>query len=169
MLFLFTFVCVSSSIHLRGKINQKVIQPIFAFLKQGMTPHKLSLALSLGFCFGLFPVIGVTTLFCLVAAFLLKVNLAAIQLVNYLIYPLQIITILPLMKLGSYLVNVNPVPYSIEELIERMSSNFWETLEVIWLATLLGILAWAVIIIPISAIVYFVLRLVFNRLAKTGN
>lgn len=157
---------MKNKISFKEKINEKLVQPVLAFLKQGMTPHKLALALAVGFCIGLFPVIGVTTLFCLVAAFILKVNMAAIQLVNYVVYPLQIILILPLMKLGSFLANINPVPYTVEELIEMMSANFLGTLEVLWVATVLGIMAWVIVIIPISILLYFVLKLAFIRLAE---
>lgn len=150
----------------RAKIHQKFVTPVLAFLKQGMTPHKLALSLSLGVCLGLFPVIGVTTILCLAVAFIMRLNMAAIQLVNYVVYPIQILCIIPLMKLGSMITHINPVPYTIEELLEMMGTNFFDTLEIIWLATILGILAWAITIIPISVSLYFVLRSVFMKMSK---
>lgn len=150
----------------RDKIKKKIINPVLSFLKQGMTPKKLALSLTLGFFLGLFPVIGVTTLLCMAVAFLFKLNMAAIQLANYIVYPLQIIFIIPLMKIGSLIVNINPIPYTIDELLEMMGSNFYGTLEIIWIATLMGVLAWAVLLTPITLLLYFILKSAFIRLAK---
>ena len=69
--------------------------PIVMLLKQGTAPEKIALSLSMGFVLGIFPVIGSTTLLCAAAAFMFKLNLPAIQLVNYFVYPLQLGLLLP--------------------------------------------------------------------------
>jgi len=151
----------------REKVRVKLVDPILAFLKQGMTPNKLALSISLGFCFGLFPIVGITTLLCLAISLILKLNVAAMQLINYLVYPVQLIIIIPLIHLGSYITGVNPIPYSIQEIIDIVNKDMYQAFELLGVATLMGILAWVIIIVPLSVIIYIILRMVFFKLART--
>lgn len=150
----------------RSKLNEKVVVPVLNFLKQGMTPHKLALSMALGFVLGLFPVVGITTLLCAVAAFILRINMAAIQLVNYLVYPVQLIALIPLIKLGAVVVGVNPIPYTLSELTTMIGEDFWGAVELLWFANVLGIMAWTFTVIPLGIILYLVLRFSFNRIVK---
>jgi uncharacterized protein (DUF2062 family) len=85
---------------LRSFWERKIVRPIIGLLKQGITPHKIALGLALGIVLGIFPVIGMTTLLCTVAAFLFRVNLPAIQVANYLVAPLQLALLLPFYRAG---------------------------------------------------------------------
>ncbi|QSE96092.1 DUF2062 domain-containing protein [Fulvivirga lutea] len=149
----------------RKKIEEKILKPIIGFLKQGMTPTKLALSISLGFCFGLFPIVGITTLLCLIIAFVFKLNLAAIQLINYLVYPFQLVVLIPLIHLGSNMLGVNPIPYSIQEVMDLISEDWLKAVEMLWMATLMGMFAWLVTIVPASFIGYFILRSIFLKMA----
>lgn len=150
----------------KKNINDKLLKPLMGFLKQGMTPNKLALSVSLGFVFGLFPVVGITTILCLIIALVFKLNVAAIQLINYFVYPLQLLFIIPLINLGSNWLDINPIPYSISELVDLVKNDFFLALKQLWLAHLMGIFAWLIIIVPIGMIIYFSLRIVFKKMAK---
>ena len=63
--------------------------PIINLLKQGITPEKISLCIALGVMLGVFPVIGSTMILCTIASLSLKLNLPLIQIISYLVYPLQ--------------------------------------------------------------------------------
>jgi hypothetical protein len=52
---------------------------------------------------GICPLIGIPTVLGGLAAVVLRVNFPALQLVNYLVYPLQILLMWPFMRLGRYL------------------------------------------------------------------
>jgi len=60
-------------------------------LKQGVEPSRLSLALASDSAIGAFPALGIATITCTVVAALYRLNLPAIQLANYLVFPMQII------------------------------------------------------------------------------
>jgi uncharacterized protein (DUF2062 family) len=64
-----------------------IFLPIVDLLRQGITPEKIALSIALGAVLGIFPVLGSTTILCAAAAFVLRLNLSAIQIVNFLIYP----------------------------------------------------------------------------------
>ena len=48
--------------------RRKVVLPIFEFLRQGLTPERLSFTIALGFTLGVTPVLGSTMLLCTLAA-----------------------------------------------------------------------------------------------------
>ncbi len=87
-------------------LHHRVIIPLIKLLHEGVTPRKLALAVTLGFVFGIFPIIGVTTILCGVVAVIFRLNMAAIQLINYLVYPIQLLLFVPYLKLGSFVFNV---------------------------------------------------------------
>jgi hypothetical protein len=72
--------------------------------------------------FGVFPAPLCPTLFCALAALVLRLNPAAIQLVNYLVYPLQIALAAPLVSLGSWLFRTPAVPAVARPAVWRAAS-----------------------------------------------
>ena len=73
-----------------------------SWLRQGISPGRLALTLALGFAIGCIPVIGVPTVLCAALALLLGLNQPAIQAANYAAMPLQLMLILPFMRLGKW-------------------------------------------------------------------
>ena len=90
--------------------QDKIVAPLRAQLRQGTTPEKLALSVALGIVLGCFPVIGTTTALCLGAGFALKLNQPALQIVNYLVYPLQFALLIPFFRLGESLFRAEPIP-----------------------------------------------------------
>lgn len=142
---------------------KKLWERLVGFLKSGITPKRLALTCALGVIVGIFPIWGITTLLCFIVAPLFRVNIVVLQLVHYFVYPLQLILIIPFIKLGTYLFNVNPMPYALDELQKRFSADFWGELKQVGVALSLGVGVWAVVAIPIFAAVYFISRYVFEK------
>ena len=69
----------------RGFFDRRVVGPSMALLTQGITPEKIALSLAFGIVLGIFPVPGSTTMLCAAAAVVFRLNLPAIQLVNYVV------------------------------------------------------------------------------------
>ena len=82
------------AMHHRAFLQRRLVDPLLALLRQGVSPRELALCLALGTTIGLIPVLGVSTLLCALAALMLRLNMPAIQLVNYLLSPLQLILII---------------------------------------------------------------------------
>lgn len=72
-------------------------------LRQGISPRRLALTLTLGFVVGCIPLVGLPTALCVVIAFTFRLNQPAMQAANYLALPFQVGLIVPLLKLGSKL------------------------------------------------------------------
>src|SRR3989442_1343732 len=78
--------------------KRKAAKPLLDLWEQGVTPEAMALSIALGFALGVVPAPGCATLFCSLAALALRLNLPAIQCVNYLVYPLQITLLAPFLK-----------------------------------------------------------------------
>jgi uncharacterized protein (TIGR03437 family) len=87
---------------------RKIVLPIIDLLRQGITPEKVALSIALGVTLGIFPVLGSTTILCAAAAVVLRLNLPAIQAVNYLIYPIGDTLIIWMTGLGITTPNGDP-------------------------------------------------------------
>ncbi|MEQ8302164.1 MAG: DUF2062 domain-containing protein [Cyclobacteriaceae bacterium] len=127
---------------------------LIVLLKSGTSPKKLAFTCAIGVVVGTFPVVGVTTLICFGIAILFRLNIAILQLINYIVYPLQLLLILPFIKLGTYLFNINPLPYTIDELIVLFQTSFFKTMHEIGLAVGLGIGVWLLTSIPVFIGIY---------------
>ena len=103
---------------------KKIYEPLLAQLKQGVTTHKLAQSVAFGVVLGSFPIIGVTTSLCLLAAAMFKLNHVAIQSVNYLVYPFQIALIIPFLRMGEWLFNVSPANLNINVMIFEFRIEF---------------------------------------------
>lgn len=145
----------------------KFWRPLIGLLKQGITPEKLALTVALGSLLGTIPVLGTTTFLCTVAALSLRLNLPAIYLVNYAVYPLQLAFFIPFIKIGSAIIGGPEVTITVAEIIHLADENFFEMMHTLWLANLFGIIVWLALGIPISFIIYFVFLYIFRRALKT--
>jgi uncharacterized protein (DUF2062 family) len=76
---------------------------IAGWLRTGVSPRRLALTLALGFAIGCLPVIGIPTALCIGVAFLLRLNVPAIQAANYLAMPLQLTLMIPFVRLGGWM------------------------------------------------------------------
>jgi len=154
----------------RGFFQRKIIDPVVKLLRQGISPEKIALGMAVGVVIGIFPVIGSTTLLCTIAALVLRLNLPAVQLVNYLAYPLQIALLIPFFQFGAWLFGVDPLPLSASQLISMFKTNLWDTIGQLWETTLRAIVAWSLICLPTVAGLYCLLRPLLKKIrSKQGN
>jgi uncharacterized protein (DUF2062 family) len=133
----------------------------------GASPERLAWSIAVGLLIGINPVLGSTTILCLALAFVFRLNVAASQLGNHIVYPLQLILIIPYIRVASRVFNTAPMPLSANELLHAARQHpvilsrqlwLWE-----WHAFLLCA-AIAAVAIPIIALAITpVLRLILGR------
>lgn len=143
--------------------RRRVLTPVVDLLRQGVTPEKIALSVALGAALGVFPVLGSTTLLCGVAALVFRLNLPTIQLVNYLIYPLQLALLVPFMKAGAWLFGTDEVGLTVSAILEVVRQGVRHAVAALWTVTVQAILAW-LLTAPLAALVaYFALRAVLGK------
>jgi uncharacterized protein (DUF2062 family) len=150
-------------------LKKKLWLPLIGLLKQGITPEKLALTVALGSLLGTIPVLGTTTFLCTVAALALRLNLPAIHLVNYAVYPLQLAFFIPFIKIGSAIIGGPEITVTIAEIIRLANENFFEMVHTLWLANLFGLIVWLAAGIPISFFVYIIFLYLFRKALKTES
>jgi uncharacterized protein (DUF2062 family) len=150
--------------------KRRVVAPIVAQLKQGITPEKIALTLALGGVLGIFPILGSSTALCAIAAIWLRLNQPIIQLVNYFVYPLQILLLLPFYRAGETLFGQPHVPiFSVVELVDRFRASPWQFLLDYGMVGLYGITVWCLLAPPAIALAYVLLRAPLRTLSdRTG-
>jgi uncharacterized protein (DUF2062 family) len=146
---------------------RKILLPILDLLRQGITPEKIALSVALGAVLGIFPVLGSTTILCAAAAFVLRLNLPAVQLVNFLIYPLQLILFLPFLRAGSRITGAAPVALSMKEVFGMIKSDPWCLIKILWTASLGAMAIWIVMSPLVIAAIYFTLAPALRRLHRS--
>lgn len=132
--------------------------PIKRLLMQGVTPEKIALSMAVGVALGIFPVIGATTALCAVAAVLFRLNLPAIQIVNYAVYPLQICLLIPFLRAGEWLFRAGPLVFSLTQMITLVRRNAFRAAVVLWTSIWHAIAVWCLIAPIVVAILYIVLK-----------
>jgi uncharacterized protein (DUF2062 family) len=142
---------------------------LYNAFRQGLTPHKLAMTCALGVILGIFPVFGITTILCFVAAFAFRLNIPVIQLVNYLVAPLQLLFIIPFIKIGTILFHLNPFPYDSDQLVELFRNNSFLLLKEVGLALLLGIGVWITFSVPLFFVLYYLFFLLFSRWLRSPS
>lgn len=145
--------------------RRRVLDPILSLLKQGVTPEKLALSLAFGIGLGILPVLGISTVLCTVVAMALRLNLPAIQLVNYLVAPLQIALIIPFVRLGEHLHGVPPQPITISEGFKLMEIGVIHAIVTLWDAIVHAMLGWIVLGPLFIYALYHVVKLPLRRAA----
>lgn len=149
-----------------GFLSRKLIRPLLELLRQGATPKKLALSIALGVVLGVFPAIGWSTTLCALIALILGLNLPAIQLVNYFVYPLQIALVIPFFRLGEKLFRAPHLPISVSQIYEFTHANFWGAIKLLWTTTWHAIVVWALLAPFVAALLYFLLVPAFRRVLK---
>jgi uncharacterized protein (DUF2062 family) len=122
-----------------------LVKPVRDQLVQGASPDKLAWTISAGVVLGIFPIMGSTSLVCLLAGWALKLNQVVLHLFKSLVYPLHLALILVFIRLGELLSGAPLIAFSIPELLARFKDDPLKFAGDFGLAAWHGILAWMLI------------------------
>jgi uncharacterized protein (DUF2062 family) len=122
--------------------RRKIVLPIVEFLRQGLTPQKLSFTIALGITIGVIPVLGSTMLLCTLTAFAFGLNLPAIQLVNWLVYPLQLALLIPFYRIGGWIFRTPPSELSVVRIVALIRTSLFHAIATLWTVTIHAVVAW---------------------------
>ncbi|MEQ1861113.1 MAG: DUF2062 domain-containing protein [Chthoniobacteraceae bacterium] len=145
--------------------QRRVVAPIIAQLTQGVTPEKIALTIALGVTLGIFPILGATTALCAVVGIALRLNQPIIQLVNYLVYPVQIALLIPFYRAGEHLLGRAPIPLSVPLLFDRFRADALKFLADFGIIGLGGVLVWLIVAPALVVALYFTARSPLRALA----
>jgi uncharacterized protein (DUF2062 family) len=144
-------------------LQRRLVAPLMALLRQGVTPRKLALSVALGIGLGLVPVLGVSTALCAIAALVLGLNLPAIQLVNYLLTPLQLLLIIPQLRFGEWLAQAPAFPITLESGLALLAQGVLPAIRELAAAIGHATLGWLVLAPPAVFLLSIALESAFRR------
>jgi len=154
-----------------GFFYRRLVRPLLDLLRQGVTPEKIALSVALGAAVGVFPALGWTTVLCAIAALVLRLNLPAIQIVNYVMYPVQLALLLPFFRFGEKLFGAKHMPLSVSQISQLIHNGVWNAIRFLWTTTWHAIVVWAILAPVFVAIIYAsltpLLRRALNRQIQT--
>jgi uncharacterized protein (DUF2062 family) len=143
-----------------------LIAPVVAQLRQGITPEHIALTIALATTLGVFPILGATTLLCVLVAARLRLNQPLMQLANYLIYPLQLALLLPFYRTGETLFGQPHVPIlSIAQLASRFRLDPRQFFIDYGMVGVYGVAVWMLVAPLMAGLIYFALRPLLQRIA----
>ncbi len=136
-------------------LYRRVALPILALLRMGATPEKLAWSIALGMVVGVNPLLGSTTLLALALAAAFRLNLAASQLANHLMYPIELLLIVPFLSWGARVFRTGPIPLSPRLLFSEARAHPIDLIRSLWLWEWHALALWAaasVILLPAIAL-----------------
>jgi uncharacterized protein (DUF2062 family) len=149
-----------------AKIPVSAKRNAMLWLRQGISPRRLALTLALGFAVGCIPVVGIPTVLCAALALALRLNLPAIQMANYVAMPLQLVLIVPFVRLGRWIVPPHSGPaFDPRALLHlpilHLASHLAESMGGMAAQALL---AWLLVAVPAVALLTLVLTRMLRRI-----
>lgn len=111
------------------------------------------------------PVFGITTGLCFLTGRLFRLNHVVMQAVNFLIYPLQLLLILPFLRVGEMLTGAERFVLSPASLALEFSKSPWDFFQKFSKAILLSSLGWALCALPALWALNALLRVFFRKTA----
>jgi len=148
---------------LAGWFNRKVRDPLLVELKQGITAKQLALACAASLAISVNPFIGTTTLLCLLAGKVFKLNHVVMQIINYFSYPLQIALIIPWIRLGEKITGSEAQVFEFSQMKAEFGESFVNFLSKFCEMGFHAFLGWLVVIPWVTWLLYRILILIFKR------
>lgn len=146
--------------------RRRIVAPLTLQLTQGLTPERLALALAIGGVIAVNPFLGTTTLGCVAAGVLLRLNQPALQIANLLAVPFQLALILPWVRAGEWLYGAAPMPLDPTALASVFTTGPACFLARFGESGLHAASAWLLAAPLLGAVFYFALRPVLRALGR---
>jgi uncharacterized protein (DUF2062 family) len=149
----------------RGFLFTRLFEPLLDLLKQGMSPSRLALCVSVGIVVGNIPILGVSSILCAVIALVCRLNLPAIQLVQAAMAPTQILLIIPFVRLGEWLLQAPHQALSIRQGFALIHQSIANAVRVLWDAIIHAGSAWLLVAPVAIFLLHKLFTIIFRRAA----
>ncbi|HMD74597.1 MAG TPA: DUF2062 domain-containing protein [Steroidobacteraceae bacterium] len=147
-------------------LRRRVFAPLLALLTHGVSPRRLAICVAIGVVVGNIPILGVSTVMCALIALTCRLNLPAMQLVQALMAPTQLLLIIPFVRLGEWLFAAPRQPLSVEASLAVFRNGLGPAVILLWDSIIHASVAWA-LVSPLAVFaIYALLVPVFQHAAE---
>lgn len=147
-------------------LKHKLLDPVLSFLKQGVSASALAWAVAVGVVLAVIPVFGVTTVLCLLAVWLFRLNPVVVLTANQVAWPLQFVLFIPFMQAGAWAFGGSSIDLSFEKMAALFENDFWTGAALLWWSTLRALLIWSICSVPVAFILQAIFRKFLSRLLQ---
>lgn len=149
-----------------GWIYRRIVLPVLALLRMGSSPQRLAWSIAVGFAVGMNPVVGSTTLICLLLAFVFRLNVVAAQIANHAVFPLELALVIPFLRLSAKVFRTAAMPLSSRMFLEYAHHAPLYLLRQVWLWEWHAFLLWLMIALAAVPLAAASLTPVLERLQR---
>lgn len=147
-----------------GWLYRRTIQPILALLRVGASPERLAWSIAAGLVIGINPLLGSTTVLCLAVATIFRLNVAASQVANHAIYPLEVLLFVPFLQVGSRVFHIAPLPLTPAAIMEEAKRYPLDLLRELWRWEWHALVVWAVLALVAAPLIALAITPLLRRL-----
>lgn len=147
-------------------LHHRLRKPLLALLRTGLAPQRLALCVAVAIVVGNIPILGVSTILCAGIALIFRLNLPAIQLVQAAMAPTQLLLIIPLVRLGEWMLRAPAQDVSIKGAFALMSLGIWQAVVILRDAIFHALLAWGLLAPFCVYLLYRLLAPLFERMVQ---
>jgi uncharacterized protein (DUF2062 family) len=143
---------------LRQTLRSRIAAPILEQLTQGYSADMIALTIGVGLAIAVIPVIGVTTILSILAAWAFRLNHPVIQVINWTSYPLQLLLLIPFIRMGERLFGDSPLAFSLEDLVAMGKEDPFGTISRLGTTAAHAVVAWGLFVPLVILGVYYSTR-----------
>lgn len=145
---------------------KKKLKQLKDILNQGLEPNQIAWCISLGLVFGVFPMIGITTILVALIALVFRLNIVLIQLIQWLLAPLQLLLLIPFFQLGQYCFGGNGEVINMELLKSTWDKGWFDATILIINLHKQAIFVWILFAIPSVLFIFVVSKFSIKMIGR---
>jgi uncharacterized protein (DUF2062 family) len=154
---------------LRESVRSKIGAPVLEQLTQGLSPDRIALTIGIGLAIAVIPVIGVTTILSILAAWAFRLNQPIIQAINWTSAPLQLLLLFPFIRLGEMLFGGPRLAFSLEELVAMGKADPLGTITRLGTTAAHAVVAWGLLVPVVILCAYYGTRPLLRAAARRAS
>jgi uncharacterized protein (DUF2062 family) len=135
-------------------------------LREGLSPHRAAIAVAVGIAIGIFPIYGTTTVMCVVAAFIFRLNAPLIFANHYAMSLVKPLLIIPFLRVGEWVFRAEAMPLSVPQLVSRFRADAGAFFQEFGWSFLHATVGWLVVMPFLLGTVYLICFQVIHRWPK---
>lgn len=147
---------------MKSRLNSLKVKSIKLF-KQGLTPKELAQSIIVSVLIATIPILGVSTFIITAVSLRTKLNLPIMIAISYLMWPVQILLIIPFIRAGEFIFSVPQNHHTVEEIISSFQNSFFQTLRQLSFELGCGLGGWFLTAVPVAVGIYGVSLLFLKR------
>jgi uncharacterized protein (DUF2062 family) len=138
-----------------------------ALFKQGLTPIQLTQSILVSALISIIPILGVSTFLLTVLSIKRKLNLPIMIAISYILWPIQLLMIIPFINIGEFIFSIPQSNHSAQEIIASFQESFFGTLSRLSFELLCGFGGWLLTAVPFFTLVYLVSNLLISKFSPS--